>query len=53
MPTEFVAQDGATLTQNTHIEVEGCEFVVKVKSGKSPGGEPRRWGMEEVRRGRK
>ncbi len=32
MPTEFVAQNGATLSQNTHIEVEGCEFVVKVKS---------------------
>jgi hypothetical protein len=42
MPTEFVAQNGATLSQNTHIEVEGCEFVVKVKSGKCRRGEPRR-----------
>ncbi len=49
MPTEFVAQSGATLTQNTHIEVEGCEFMVKVKSGGCSRGEPRRTGMEEVR----
>jgi hypothetical protein len=49
MPTEFVAQNGATLSQNTHIEVEGCEFVVKVKSGKSHRGEPRRTGIKEVR----
>jgi hypothetical protein len=49
MPTEFVAQNGATLSQNTHIEVEGCEFVVKVKSGKSRRGEPRRTGIKEVR----
>jgi hypothetical protein len=46
MPTEFVAQNGATLSQNTHIEVEGCEFVVKVKSGKSRRGEPRMDGDE-------
>jgi hypothetical protein len=32
MPTEFVAQDGATLTQNTHIEVEGCSNTLSVES---------------------
>jgi hypothetical protein len=50
MPTEFVGQNGATLSQNTHIEVEGCEFVVKVKSGKSRRGEPRRTGIHQVRK---
>ncbi|HEY7933994.1 MAG TPA: hypothetical protein VID48_09225, partial [Solirubrobacteraceae bacterium] len=50
MPTEFVAQNGATLSQNTHIEVEGCEFVVKVKSGKSRRREPRRQGIQQVRK---
>jgi hypothetical protein len=49
MPTEFVAQSGATLTQNTHIEVEGCEFVVKVKSGDCRWEEPRRQGIKQVR----
>jgi hypothetical protein len=40
MPTTFVAQNGATLNQETHIEVEGCrvfEFVVKVNRGEPPG----------------
>ena len=32
MPTEFVAQNGATLSQNTHIEVEGCSNTLSVES---------------------
>jgi hypothetical protein len=32
MPTEFVAQSGATLSQNTHIEVEGCSNTLSVES---------------------
>jgi uncharacterized repeat protein (TIGR01451 family) len=32
MPTEFVAQNGATLSQNTHIEVEGCSNTLSVVS---------------------
>jgi hypothetical protein len=30
MPTEFVAQNGAVLNQNTHIEVEGCSNTLRV-----------------------
>jgi hypothetical protein len=39
MPTTFVAQNGATLNQETHIEVEGCrvfEFAVKTEPGEPP-----------------
>jgi hypothetical protein len=32
MPTSFVAQNGATLNQNTHIEVEGCSDSLSVLS---------------------
>jgi hypothetical protein len=32
MPTEFVGQNGAVLTQNTHIEVEGCSNTLSVVS---------------------
>jgi hypothetical protein len=32
MPTEFVAQNGAALSQNTHIEVEGCSNTLGVIS---------------------
>jgi hypothetical protein len=39
MPTAFVAQNGATLNQETHIEVEGCrEFACLEKGeGEPPG----------------
>jgi hypothetical protein len=37
MPTEFVAQNGATLNQNTHIEVEGCSNTLSVVSKKVRG----------------
>jgi hypothetical protein len=30
MPTAFVAQNGPTLNQNTHIEVEGCSSSLSV-----------------------
>ena len=32
MPTELTGQNGAVLTQSTHIEVEGCPTSVSVKS---------------------
>ncbi len=32
MPTAFVAQNGATLNQETHIEVEGCSTDLAVIS---------------------
>ena len=39
MPTEFVAQNGAVVQQNTHIEVSGCpkakKKVKKHRKGKS------------------
>jgi hypothetical protein len=34
MPTEFVAQNGATLDQSTHIEVSGCSKTLSVVSKK-------------------
>ena len=37
MPTEFVAQNGATLTQNTHIEVEGCSNTLSLISKRVKG----------------
>jgi hypothetical protein len=37
MPTEFVAQNGAVLTQNTHIGVEGCSNTLSVVSSKVRG----------------
>jgi hypothetical protein len=37
MPTAFVAQNGATLNQNTHIEVEGCSSALTVVSKKIKG----------------
>jgi len=37
MPTEFVAQNGATLDQSTHIEVEGCPNTISVVSKKVKG----------------
>jgi hypothetical protein len=44
MPTTYVAQNGPTLNQETHIEVEDCgvfEFVVKVSDERFfPIGEP-------------
>lgn len=30
MPTEFVAQNGATLNQETHVEVEGCSDTLAI-----------------------
>jgi hypothetical protein len=32
MPTAFIAQSGATLNQNTHIEVEGCSSTLSLVS---------------------
>jgi hypothetical protein len=32
MPTAFVAQNGATLNQNTHIEVSGCSKTISIVS---------------------
>ena len=32
MPTQFVAQNGATLDQSTHIEVEGCSNTLSLIS---------------------
>jgi hypothetical protein len=32
MPTGFIAQSGAALNQNTHIEVEGCSSTLSVVS---------------------
>jgi hypothetical protein len=32
MPTDFVAQNGATLDQDTHIEVEGCPSGISIQS---------------------
>jgi hypothetical protein len=37
MPTDFVAQSGATLDQSTHIEVEGCSNTLSVVSKKVKG----------------
>jgi hypothetical protein len=37
MPTEFKAQNGATLDQSTHIEVEGCADTISVVSHKVKG----------------
>ncbi len=37
MPTAFVAQNGATLNQETHIEVEGCPTTIVVVSHKVKG----------------
>jgi phage tail sheath gpL-like len=37
MPTQFVAQNGATLDQSTHIEVEGCSNTLGVVSKKVKG----------------
>jgi len=37
MPTQFVAQNGATLDQSTHIEVEGCSNTLSVVSKKVKG----------------
>jgi hypothetical protein len=37
MPTAFVAQNGATLNQETHIEVEGCSNTLSVVSKKIAG----------------
>jgi hypothetical protein len=37
MPTAFVAQNGATFNQNTHIEVEGCSDALSVVSKKVKG----------------
>jgi hypothetical protein len=37
MPTQFVAQNGATLDQSTHIEVEGCSSTLSVVSKKVKG----------------
>jgi hypothetical protein len=32
MPTEFTAQNGATLSQNTHVEVTGCPSSISIES---------------------
>ena len=37
MPTQFVAQNGATVDQNTHIEVQGCSTTLSVVSKKIKG----------------
>ncbi len=37
MPTTYVAQNGATLNQETHIEVEGCSSTLSVVSKKVKG----------------
>ncbi len=37
MPTAFVAQNGATLNQNTHIEVSGCAPAIYVVSHRAKG----------------
>jgi hypothetical protein len=37
MPTEFVAQSGAVLNQNTRIEVEGCSSALSLISKKLHG----------------
>jgi len=37
MPTEFVAQNGAELKQDTHIEVEGCSNTFSLLSKKVKG----------------
>jgi len=37
MPTAFVAQNGTTLNQETHIEVEGCSSTLSVVSKKVKG----------------
>jgi hypothetical protein len=38
MPTEFVAQNGAELKQDTHISVTGCP---KAKPAKKPAKKPK------------
>ena len=47
MPTAFVGQNGATLNQDTHIEVTDCEPTEKVKDR----GEPQKPGMKQLREG--
>jgi hypothetical protein len=37
MPTEFTAQNGAVLNQNTHIEVEGCSNTLSLISKRIKG----------------
>ena len=37
MPTEFKAQNGAEIKQNTHIEVEGCPNTISISSHKVKG----------------
>jgi hypothetical protein len=37
MPTAFVAQNGATLNQDTHIEVEGCSNALSIVSKRLKG----------------
>jgi hypothetical protein len=37
MPTAFVAQNGAVINQDTHIEVEGCADTISVVSHKVKG----------------
>jgi len=37
MPTEFTAQNGAVLKQNTPVEVEGCPNTISVSSHKVKG----------------
>ena len=37
MPTEFIAQNGAELKQDTHIEVEGCSNALSLISKKVKG----------------
>jgi hypothetical protein len=37
MPTEFTAQNGVVLNQNTHIEVEGCSSALSLVSKKLHG----------------
>jgi hypothetical protein len=37
MPTQFVAQNGATVDQGTHIEVEGCSNALVIVSKKIKG----------------
>jgi hypothetical protein len=37
MPTELVAQNGAEIKQNTHIEVEGCPNTISISSHKVKG----------------
>jgi hypothetical protein len=37
MPTAFTGQNGAVVSQNTHIEVEGCPNTISISSHKVKG----------------